>query len=66
MTIEKAIEVLKDLSSYVDEEWDREKYLNDIEEAVTALDIAIENLTASSTVGTLTLNDKTYLICESK
>lgn len=64
MDKEKQIEVLEDLKSYVNEEWDEYEYADDIEDANVALDIAIALIKSSNVVGTLTINDKSYIVLE--
>ena len=41
MNKEKQIEVLEDLKSYVNENWDEYEYADDIKDANVALDVAI-------------------------
>lgn len=64
MNKEKQIEVLEDLKSYVNEEWDEYKYADDIKEANIALDAAIALIKSSNVAGTLTINDKSYIVLE--
>ena len=64
MNREKQIEVLEDLKSYVNEEWDEYEYADDIEDANVALDAAIALIKSSNVVGTLTINDKSYIVLE--
>ena len=66
MNKEKQIEVLEDLKSYVNEEWDEYEYADDIEDANVALDVAIALIKSSNVVGTLTINDKSYIVLEGK
>ena len=64
MDKEKQIEVLEDLKSYVNEEWDEYEYADDIKDANVALDVAIALIKSSNVVGTLTINDKSYIVLE--
>lgn len=64
MNKEKQIEVLEDLKSYVNEEWDEYEYADDIKEANIALDAVIALIKSSNVVGTLTINDKSYIVLE--
>lgn len=64
MNKEKQIEVLEDLKSYVNEDWDEYKYADDIKDANVALDIAIALIKSSNVVGTLTINNKRYIVLE--
>ena len=58
MNKEKQIEVLEDLKSYVNEDWDEYEYADDIKNANVALDVAIALIKSSNVVGTLTINNK--------
>lgn len=62
MNKEKCIEVLNDLSSYVEEEWDQEEHSKEIELNVTALDYAIKILKTSTACGELNIDGKRYLV----
>lgn len=64
MNKEKQIEVLEDLKSYVNEEWDEYKYADDIKDANVALDVAIALIKSSNVAGTLSINDKNYIVLE--
>lgn len=64
MNKEKQIEVLEDLKSYVNENWDEYEYADDIKDANVALDVAIALIKSSNVVGTLTINDKRYIVLE--
>lgn len=64
MNKEKQIEVLEDLKSYVNENWDEYEYAEDIKDANVALDVAIALIKSSNVVGTLTINDKRYIVLE--
>lgn len=64
MNKEKQIEVLEDLKSYVNEDWDEYEYADDIKDANVALDVAIALLKSSNVVGTLTINNKRYIVLE--
>lgn len=64
MDKEKQIEVLEDLKSYVNENWDEYEYANDIKDANVALDVAIALIKSSNVAGTLTINDKSYIVLE--
>lgn len=64
MNKEKQIEVLEDLKSYVNEDWDEYKYADDIKDANVALDVAIALIKSSNVVGTLTINNKRYIVLE--
>lgn len=64
MNKEKQIEVLEDLKSYVNENWDEYEYADDIKDANAALDVAIALIKSSNVVGTLTINDKSYIVLE--
>jgi len=66
MNKEKCIEILKDLSSYIDEEWDRNdlEIVKDIERNMEALEFAIQALKKSNVVGSMQLKNKLYLVSE--
>ena len=64
MNKEKQIEVLEDLKSYVNEYWDDYEYADDINDANVALDAAIALIKSSNVAGTLTINDKSYMVLE--
>ena len=64
MNKEKKIEVLEDLESYINENWDEYEYADDIKDANVALDVAIALIKSSNVVGTLTINDKRYIVLE--
>lgn len=64
MNKEKQIEVLEDLKSYVNENWDEYEYADDIKDANVALDVAIALIKSSNVAGTLTINDKGYIVLE--
>ncbi|RHA50504.1 hypothetical protein [Lachnospira eligens] len=64
MNKEKQIEVLEDLKSYVNEEWDEYEYADDIKDANVALDVAIALIKSSNVAGTLSINDKNYIVLE--
>lgn len=66
MNKEKCIEILKDLSSYIDEEWDRTdpEIVKEIEIDMKALDFAIQVLKKSNVVGSMQLKNKLYLVSE--
>jgi hypothetical protein len=64
MNKEKQIEVLEDLESYINENWDEYEYADDIKDANVALDVAIALIKSSNVVGTLTINDKRYIVLE--
>lgn len=64
MNKERQIEVLEDLKFYVNEEWDEYEYADDIKEANIALDAAIALIKSSNVAGTLTINDKRYIVLE--
>ena len=64
MNKEKQIEVLEDLKSYVNENWDEYEYADDIKDANVALDAAIALIKSSNVAGTLTINDKNYIVLE--
>lgn len=64
MNKEKQIEVLEDLKSYVNEDWDEYKYADDIKDANVALDVAIALIKSSNVVGALTINNKRYIVLE--
>ena len=66
MNKEKQIEVLEDLKSYVNEEWDAYEYADDIKDANTALDAAIALITSSNVAGTLTINDESYIVLKAQ
>lgn len=55
MNQEKCIEILKDLSSYIDEEWNRDdpEIVKDIERNMEALEFAIQILKKSDVVGSM-------------
>lgn len=64
MNKEKQIEVLEDLKFYVNEEWDEYEYADDIKDANVALDVAIALIKSSNVAGTLSINDKNYIVLE--
>lgn len=66
MNKEKCIEILKDLSNYIDEEWDRDdpKIVKEIERDMEALEFAIQVLKKSNVVGSMQLENKLYLVSE--
>lgn len=64
MNKEKQIEVLEDLESYINENWDEYEHADDIKDANVALDVAIALIKSSNVVGTLTINDKRYIVLE--
>lgn len=64
MNKEKQIEVLEDMKSYVNENWDEYEYADDINDANVALDAAITLLKSSKVAGTLTINNKSYIVLE--
>lgn len=64
MSKEKQIEVLEDLKSYINENWDEYEYADDIKDANVALDAALALIKSSNVVGTLTINDKSYIVLE--
>nr|DAN90786.1 MAG TPA: hypothetical protein [Bacteriophage sp.] len=64
MNKEKQIEVLEDLKSYVNEEWDEYEYADDIKDANVVLDVAIALIKSSNVAGTLSINDKNYIVLE--
>ena len=64
MNKEKQIEVLEDLKSYVNENWDEYEYADDIKDVNVALDVAIALIKSSNVAGTLTINDKNYIVLE--
>lgn len=64
MNKEKQIEVLEDLKSYVNENWDEYEYADDINDANVALDVAIALIKSSNVAGTLSINDKNYIVLE--
>lgn len=64
MNKEKQIEVLEDLESYINESWDEYEHADDIKDANVALDVAIALIKSSNVVGTLTINDKRYIVLE--
>lgn len=66
MNKERQIEVLEDLQNYVNEEWDAYEYADDIRDANTALDAAIALIKSSNVAGTLTINDKSYIVLEAQ
>lgn len=66
MNKERQIEVLEDLKSYVNENWDEYEYADNIKEANIALDAAIALIKSSNVAGTLTINDKSYIVLESQ
>ena len=60
----KAIEVLRDLKDYVNENWDEVDYRKDIDEANEAIDIACAALFEGKVVGELSIEGKKYAISE--
>ena len=66
MDKEKQIEVLEELISYVNENWDAYEYADDIKNAESALKAAITLIKSSNVSGSLTIGDKNYLVIEVK
>lgn len=64
MNKEKQIEVLEDLKCYVNENWDKHEYIDEIRDANVALEAAIALIKSSNVAGTLTINDKSYIVLE--
>ena len=64
MNIKKCIELLKNLSSYIDEEWDRTdpQIVKEIEQDMEAIAFAVSILNKSEVVGSLEIKGKKYLI----
>lgn len=64
MNKEKCIEILKDLSAYIDEEWDRTdpEIVKEIERDMEALEFAVSILEECEVVGHLTIKGESYLI----
>ena len=62
MKIDRVIEILGDLQSYVEDNWDKDEYEKDIKENVEALEIAINSIKSSNVVGNLTIGNKQYII----
>lgn len=62
----ECIEVLKNLSNYINEEWNHSEpeVVREIELNTKALEFAITALTNSKVVGSIQLNNKQYLINE--
>ena len=63
MNKEKAIEVLKGLRDYVNENWD-EEYRKDIDNANEAINIACATLKEKKIAGELSIGNKKYLVCK--
>lgn len=61
MEKEKCIEILESLKNYAKENWD-EEYIQDIQEAAEAVDMAVGIIKNSNVYGTMTLNGETYII----
>ena len=57
----KAIEILKDLQSEIEDNWDKEQYQKEINDNVEALDVAINALNTSNIVGKLTIGNDKYI-----
>lgn len=57
---------MKDLSAYIDEEWDRTdpEIVEEIKRDMEALDFAIQVLKKSNVVGSMQLKNKQYLVSE--
>jgi len=66
MKMDKVIEILGDLQSYVEDNWDKEEYGEDIKQNVEALDIAINALQVGNVVGNLTIGNKQYTVSKIK
>lgn len=66
MKMDKVIEILGDLQSYIEDNWDAEEYGDDIKENVEALEIAINAIQSSNVVGNLTIGNKQYIVSKSK
>jgi translation initiation factor 6 (eIF-6) len=66
MKIDKVIEILGDLQSYIEDNWDKEEYGEEIKENVEALEIAINAIQSSNVVGNLTIGNKQYIVSKSK
>jgi hypothetical protein len=66
MNKNKVIEILGDLQSYIEDEWDAEEYAQDIKDNVEALEIAINSLKTGKVVGNLTIGNKQYNISKTK
>lgn len=66
MNKEKCIEILKDLSAYIDEEWDRTdpEIVEEIKINMEALEFAVQVLNKSNVVGSIQLKNKLYLVSE--
>lgn len=66
MKMDKVIEILGDLQSYIGDNWDKEEYADDIKENIEALEIAINAIKSSNVVGNLTIGNKQYIVSKSK
>jgi hypothetical protein len=66
MNKEKVIEILGDLQSYIEDEWDAKEYAQDIKDNVEALEIAINALQTGNIVGNLTIGNKKYVVSKVK
>ena len=64
MNIKKCIELLEDLSSYINEEWDRTdpQIVKEIEQDMEAIAFAISILNKGEVIGSLEIKGKKYLI----
>ena len=63
MSKEKVLEVLAELQDYVEDEWDKDQFAEDIKESSEALSYAMNVIKAGKVVGTLELNGQSYNIC---
>lgn len=66
MGIDKVIEILGDLQSYIEDNWDHEEYEEDIKYNVEALEIAINALQTGNVVGNLTIGDDKYIVSKAE
>lgn len=66
MKKDKVIEILGDLQSYIEDNWNAEEYEKDIKENIEALDIAINTLKTGKVVGNLTIGNKQYNISKAE
>lgn len=64
MNKEKCIEILEDLSCYIDENWDDTdpEIAREIKENMQAIEFAVELIRDSDVVGTMKIGDENYLI----
>lgn len=64
MNKEKCIELLNDLTFYIEEEWDPVECSEKIKLNIEALEYAIRRLETSTSCGELDIDGKKYLVCK--